>query len=149
MQACRDMLLELSERLDRKAYENAKLYYKMEDYLASRIAFKNVLKDDADNIYREDILYYIALSSYKYAHESIPAKQKERYLAFIDDYLNFIGELPESHYRKELDAVYQRAQRALGRHGVSDDGGKMTERDFAKERKKLLKEAKKAEKAEK
>ena len=149
MQACRDMLLELSERLDRKAYENAKLYYKMEDYLASRIAFKNVLKDDADNIYREDILYYIALSSYKYAHESIPAKQKERYLAFIDDYLNFIGELPESRYRKELDAVYQRAQKALGRHGVSDDDGKMTDRDFARERRKLQKEAKKAEKAEK
>ena len=40
----------------------------MEDYLASRIAFRNVLKDDAENMYREDILYYIAMSSYKYAH---------------------------------------------------------------------------------
>ena len=86
MKECRDMLIELNERLDRKAYENAKLYYKMEDYLASRVAFKNVLKDDAENIYREDILYYIAMSSYKYAHESVPAKQKERYLSFVDDY---------------------------------------------------------------
>ena len=105
MQECRDMLIELNERLDKKAYEGAKLYYKMEDYLASRVAFKNVLKDDADNIYREDILYYIAMSSYKYAHESVPAKQKERYLSFVDDYLNFVGEIPESRYRKELDAV--------------------------------------------
>lgn len=149
MQECKDMLVELGDRLDKKAYESAKLYYRMEDYLASRVAFKNVLKDDADNIYREDILYYIALSSYKYAHESVPAKQRERYLAFIDDYLNFIGELPDSHYRKELDTVYQRAQKALGRHGVNDDNGNMTDRDFAKERKKLQKEAKKAEKAEK
>ena len=31
MQVCRDMLLDLNERLDRKAYEGAKLYYKMED----------------------------------------------------------------------------------------------------------------------
>ena len=67
MQECRDMLVELNERLDKKAYEAAKLYYKMEDYLASRVAFKNVLKDDAENIFREDILYYIAMSSYKYA----------------------------------------------------------------------------------
>ena len=52
MQECKDMLDELNERLDKKAYESAKLYYKMEDYLASRIAFRNVLKDDADNIYR-------------------------------------------------------------------------------------------------
>ena len=107
------MLLDLGERLDRKAYEGAKLYYKMEDYLAARVAFRNVLKDDAENVYREDILYYIAMSSYKYAYLSVPAKQKERYLAFIDDYYNFIGELPESQYRKELDVVYAKAQKIL------------------------------------
>ena len=149
MQECRDMLVELNERLDRKAYENARLYYKMEDYLASRVAFKNVLKDDAENMYREDILYYIAMSSYKYAHESVAAKQKERYLAFVDDYLNFVGEIPESHYRKELDVVYSRAQKALGRHGVVAEDEEMSERDFAKERRKLLREAKKSETSEK
>lgn len=148
MQECKDMLLDLSERLDKKAYENAKLYYKMEDYLASRVAFKNVLKDDADNIYREDILYYIAMSSYKYAHQSVPGKQKERYLSFVDDYLNFVGELPESHYRKELDSIYQRVQRALGKHGV-ETSDEMSDKDFARERKKLLKEAKKSAAAEK
>ena len=149
MQECRDMLIELNERLDKKAYENARLYYKMEDYLASRVAFKNVLKDDADNIYREDILYYIAMSSYKYAHESVPAKQKERYLSFVDDYLNFVGEIPESHYRKELDVVYSRAQKALGRHGVVAEGDDMSETDFAKERRRLLREARKAAASEK
>ena len=145
MQECRDMLIELNERLDRKAYENAKLYYKMEDYLASRVAFKNVLKDDAENIYREGILYYIAMSSYKYAHQSVPAKQKERYLAFIDDYLNFVGELPDSHYRKELDAVYAKAQKALGKRGVQTTDNS-SEKEFAKERAKLEKERAKAEK---
>ena len=145
MQECRDMLLELNERLDKKAYESAKLYYKMEDYLASRVAFKNVLKDDAENMYREDILYYIAMSSYKYAHQSVPEKQKERYLAFVDDYLNFIGEIPESQYRKELDSVYQRAQKALGRRGALEVESDMDERDFAKERRKILREAKKSD----
>lgn len=146
MQECRDMLVELNERLDKKAYEAAKLYYKMEDYLASRVAFKNVLKDDAENVFREDILYYVAMSSYKYAYFSVPAKQKERYLTFIDDYYNFVGELPESHYRKELDSVYRRAQKALGRRGVDVEDDEMTEKDFAKERRKILKEQKKSEK---
>ena len=145
MQECRDMLLELNERLDKKAYEAAKLYYKMEDYLASRVAFKNVLKDDAENMYREDILYYIAMSSYKYAHQSVPEKQKERYLAFVDDYLNFIGEIPDSQYRRELDSVYQRAQKALGRHGALEVESDMDERDFAKERRKILRESKKSD----
>ena len=145
MQSCRDMLKILNDRLDKKAYEAAKLYYKMEDYKASRVALRNVLKDDADNIYREDILYYIAMSSYNYAHMSIPEKQKERYLTFVDDYLNFIGEIPESHYRKELDNVYRKAQKALGKD-VAIENEEMTARDFAKERRKILKEEKKAEK---
>ena len=104
---CKKMLDDLEERLDRKAYENARIYYKMEDYKASRVALRNVLKDDADNRYREDILYYTAMSSYKYAFLSVPDKQKERYLVFMDDYLNFVGEYPESHYRPELDRLYK------------------------------------------
>lgn len=108
---CNRMLLDLNERLDKKAFENARIYYKMEDYLASRVALKNVLKDDAENIYREDILYYTAMSSYKYAALSIESKQKERYLVFIDDYFNFVGEFPESKYRRELDGLYKRVKK--------------------------------------
>jgi outer membrane protein assembly factor BamD len=146
MQECRDMLLELNNRLDRKAYESASLYYKMEDYLASRVALRNVLKDDAENIYREDILYMIAMSSYKYASLSVPDKRRERYLTFVDDYLNFIGEIPESRYRRELDHVYNKVQRILGRNVAESQDNEMTEKDFAKERKKVLREEKKSAK---
>ena len=143
LDACRDILADLGERMDRKAYEGAKLYYKMEDYLASRIALKNVLKDDADNKFREEILYYAAKSSYKYAQLSVPEKQRERYLTFVDDYLNFVGEFESSVYRREMDVLYKRAQRALGRAGASDeeDTGE-EEKDFEKERKQLLQDAK-------
>ena len=79
------------------------------------------------------------MSSYKYAYLSVPAKQKERYLTFVDDYFNFIGELPQSQYRKELDLVYRKAQKALGRHSVQIDEEEMNERQFARERKKLEK----------
>lgn len=107
---CHKMLDELGERLDRKAFENARLYYKMEDYKAARVALKNVIKDDSDNIYREQILYYTAMSAYKYADMSIPEKKHERFLQFQDDYLNFIGEYPESSYRAELDRLYRKAK---------------------------------------
>ena len=143
LDACRDILTELGERMDRKAYEGAKLYYKMEDYLASRIALKNVLKDDADNKFREEILYYAAKSSYKYAQLSVPEKQKERYLTFIDDYLNFVGEYETSVYRREMDVLYKRAQRALGRYtGPDEEDTGEEEKDFEKERKQLLQESK-------
>lgn len=110
MASCERMLEDLNERLDRKAYENAKIYYTMEDYKAARVALRNVLKDDADNQYREDILYYTAMASFKYAKMSVESKQKERYLTFQDDYFNFIGEYPESKYRKELDSVFEKVK---------------------------------------
>lgn len=110
LSVCDQMLDDLNERLDRKAYESAYLYYKMEDYKAARVALKNVLKDNASNRYREDVLYYSAMASYKYAQLSVRAKQKERYLVFYDDYFNFIGEYPDSPRRAGLDALYKKAK---------------------------------------
>lgn len=135
---CQNMLVDLGERLDKKAFENARIYYRMEDYLAARVALKNVLKEDSDNIYREEILYYTAMSSYKYAANSVPEKQKERYLSFIDDYYNFIGEYEMSIYRSELDAMYRRSQRALGKYDGVDEDIDKKEKDFEKERLLLL-----------
>ena len=137
------MLKDLNQRLDRKAYEAAKLYYNMEDYKAARVAFRNTLKDNADNIYREDILYYIAKSSYKYAQLSVASKQKERYMTFIDDYLNFIGEIQESPYTKELKTLYAKAQRALGKYVGTDEQVTEKEKAFEKERKSAEKVSKK------
>lgn len=104
----RDMLRQLSERLDKKAFDGAYLYYKMEDYKAAGVALRNILKEDADNIYREQILYYTAMASYKYADNSVPEKKKERFMIFEDDYYNFIGEYAESQYRADLDKLYRK-----------------------------------------
>ena len=143
VEECKSMLADLKERLDHKAYESARLYYKMEDYKASRVAFRNILKENSENVYREEILYYIAKSSYKYAQLSVASKQKERYMTFIDDYLNFIGEIPVSPYTKELKVLYARAQKALGKYVGSEEELNMKEKEFEKERKAGAKSEKK------
>ena len=107
---CQEMMKDLMERLERKSFESAKIYYTMEDYKASRYALKNVLKENSENQYREDVLYYVAMSSYKYAFNSIEEKKKERDLDFVDDYYNFISEYPESKYRKELDGLFAKIE---------------------------------------
>ncbi len=148
---CYDMLTDLQTRIDTKAYENARLYYKMEDYLAARVALKNVLKSNSENMYREDILYLIAMASYRYARNSVLAKQRERYLTFVDDYFDFIGECPESHYRREVDVMYKRSQKALGREAVLDAEINQKEKEFEKEHKafeKALKQEQKKKEAE-
>lgn len=108
-----EMADNLNERLERKAYKSAYLYYHMEDYLAAHYALKNVLKENADNRYREEILYYTAMAAYKYALKSIPSKQHERYLVFVDDYFNIVSEYPGSKYVKELEVLYKKVQKQL------------------------------------
>ena len=121
LEACKAMMTDLQDRLDRKDFEAGRQYYQMEDYPAARVKLRNVLKTNADNNYREDVLYYTAMASYHYARLSVWQKQRERYLTFVDDYLNFVGEYPESHYRKELDNLYRRVQIILGKDGNTPD----------------------------
>ena len=108
-----EMKDDLNDRLEMKAYKSAWLYYHMEDYLAAHYALKNVLKDNADNRYREEILYYTAMAAYKYAFNSVPSKQRERYLVFVDDYFNIVSEYPESKHIKELEGLYSKVQKQL------------------------------------
>ncbi len=149
-QTCEVMQEDLLERLDRKAFESARLYYKMEDYLAAHYALKNVLRDNADNRYRTDILYYTAVSAYKYAQNSVRDKQKERYLTFIDDYYNFISEEASSSRRSFLDGYYQKALRyTKGNDNADYEEGVASEKKMTKEQRKkarlAAKEVKRAE----
>jgi len=118
---CETMRDNLEERLDKKAFEAGRLYYHMEDYLAAHHALKNVLKEDAENQYREEILYYTAMASYKYALNSVEEKQRERYMAFMDDYLNFVSEYPESKHKAELDGIYKKVNKMVKKGGDSKD----------------------------
>jgi len=129
---CKAMMDEFGERLDRKSYEAAKLYYTMKDYKASHYALKSVLRENSDNRYREEILYYTAMSSYKYAFNSIREKQKERYMTFIDDYYNFVGEYPKVSERKELDQMFVRAQKYVGLKGGLDSAQVAAAEELAK-----------------
>lgn len=112
---CYEMNDDLHSRLEEKAYKSAYLYYHMEDYKAAHYALKNVLKENADNRFRPEILYYTALSAYKYAYNSVPDKQRERYLTFVDDYFNVVSEYPDSKYRRQLDPLYRRVQKLLAK----------------------------------
>lgn len=112
---CHAMIDDLEERLDRKEYESAKLYYTIEDYKAAHYALKLVLKEDADNVFREDIMYYTVMAAYKYAFNSVQAMQRERYVTFTDDYFTFVSEFPDSEYRKELDGLAAKVQKILNK----------------------------------
>lgn len=73
-----DLIEELSYKLEFKAYENARQYYKMADYKAADIAFENVLNDFPATKLKPKIFNYILNSKSELAIHSIYDLKKER-----------------------------------------------------------------------
>lgn len=101
-----EIIKTLRSKLEKKAYENAKLYYKLGDYHAASITLKNSTKEFPDSEYREEVLYLVIKSSFMLAQMSITTKQGERYQNTISEYYVFIDEFPQSKYLKEVEKMY-------------------------------------------
>lgn len=97
---------ELRLKLEEKAYENAKLYFKLGRLNAALIALDNFRKDHPDSMLGEDANYLLVQASFKYAKASIISKQKERFYDCIEYYEEFLENYPQSKYLKDMQAYY-------------------------------------------
>ncbi len=118
VQAFTELITELTERLKKKAFLNAYTYYKIQRYKSAVVALRNALKLYPDTPHREEILYLIAVSHYRLAHNSIEEKQGDRYLNVLDSYYSFINEFPESKHRKELERYIKEAKDYLDKNNI-------------------------------
>ena len=108
-----EMTRDLTWRMEERSFLNAYTYYKILRYDSAIIAFRNALKKYPDSHRREDIMYYIVMSAYKFADNSVASKQSDRFMDMLDTYYSFIMEFPESKYRAELDKAAEVAKRYI------------------------------------
>lgn len=97
---------ELQEKLERKGYENAKQYYKLQRYNAAVVAFETFKNDFPDSEFNEEIAYLKFMAQFKYAEQSIRTKQLERFRQANDYYLDFLDRYPNSQFLKEAEKRY-------------------------------------------
>lgn len=94
------LIEELSNKQEIKAFENAKQYFKMAEYKASNVAFENVLEDFPATKLRPKIYDYIMRSRYELAMNSVYDLKSER-LENALAYTKFVEkELPGTEYAK-------------------------------------------------
>ena len=108
-----ELMDELRAKLEKKDYDIGILYYKMDDYKASIRIFKNLVKEYPDSKHREDVLYYILKSNYKYASKSIATKRKERFTATVESFDDLATSFPNSEYLKEARSMQKTAQKEI------------------------------------
>lgn len=100
---------ELQVKMEKKAYENAKLYHKLSKWKAAIIAFDNFRKDYPDSKYIEELSFLKIEAEFTLAKESIPSKQLERYRQTISFYQEFVDSYPGSKYTKAAGNYYDAA----------------------------------------
>jgi outer membrane protein assembly factor BamD len=116
---CNKLIDELRYKLESKDYENAKLYYHMEEYKAAVTAFGNLLKDFPSTKYREETMFLVVKSQYLLAENSIEAKKNERYTSALTSYGEFTNAYPESGYRKEANSIAENCRKRLEKYSAS------------------------------
>ncbi len=104
-----NMIDALNTKLDRKAFDNAKIYYQIRYYRSAVVALANFVQEHASSPYSEEASFLRLDAQYRFALESVPSKQEERYLEAIAFYQSFVDQYPESKYKREAEQIYDNA----------------------------------------
>jgi len=113
LDTCNTLIDELRYKLQRKDFEIARLYLKMEKYNSSIAAFDNLLKQYPDTKFKEDVMFYSIKAYYFYASKSVKSKRKERYQEAVDIYKEFTRLYPESEHNKDIEYMVGRVNKDL------------------------------------
>lgn len=117
-ESCNQDLRDLRHRLEEKAYEKAKLYYKtsgvtIANFKAAVVAIDNFQKDFPDSEYIEELSFLKVQSQYDLATVSFENKQRERFADALKFYEDFIDKYPKSKYIKQAEKVYDGSTKGL------------------------------------
>lgn len=107
------LIQDLRDRLEIKAYSNAKLYLTIGENQAAIIAFGNVLRDYPDTKYAEELDYLTIKAEYEYAHQSREYKQEERYTQTIESADSFFDKYPKSTYTAQAQQLRKDSQSGI------------------------------------
>ena len=109
------MYEELAAKLERKEFENAKLYSQMRYYQAAVSAFSTFQREYPSSDFNEEAAYLKIVAQFNLAEESVPEKQRERYFDTVGFYQAFVDKFPKSKYLRNAEAIYDKSSKQLER----------------------------------
>jgi len=110
---CNDLMDRLRFKLETKAYNGAKLYYRLGEYKAAIFALRNTLAEFPDTRHREEISFMIVRSSYLLADNSIDEKKIERFEQALRECDEFIERYPRASDVKNAESIKEDSKKEL------------------------------------
>ena len=110
---------DLRMKLETKAFNNAKLYYRTENHKAAVVAFENLLKDFPATIYKEEALFISLKAQYVYANNSVETKRADRLKTTLELYYKLVDNFPQSRYLRDAEKIFDAAKEKLNEKSSS------------------------------
>lgn len=103
---CNAIMDNLRGKLEKKEYDNIKLYAKTQNFRAATTSAETFLTTYPTSKYKEEIMYVSIRNAYLLSKNSVEEKKKERFEKTIETYRTFAILFPESKYLKELSEMH-------------------------------------------
>lgn len=102
---CNTLIDEMQAKLEKKAYEEGKLYRDRKMWESAKTSLSNMIKDFPDSEYIEEARFMIAESDFLIAENSIRFRQTERYQKAIKGAQFFQKKYPVSEYTGQIENI--------------------------------------------
>tara|TARA_B110000967_G_scaffold120397_1_gene123039 strand:+ start:400 stop:1194 length:795 start_codon:yes stop_codon:yes gene_type:complete len=108
--SCKDLKTKLSNKLKKKSFENAKLYYTTENYKAAIHAFNLALQEHQNSLFKEEILFLQLKSYYLLAENSVSSKKEKRIKDTIIAFNQFKNSYSDSEFSEESKKILKQVK---------------------------------------
>lgn len=117
---CTKMIRELRKKLEKKAYEKAKLYFKTSPFNVAAlksavIEATNFQRDFPDSDFNEEVAFLKLQSQFELAKSTIETKQRERFEEASKFYLELLDKYPKSVHLSQAEKLYTESLREAER----------------------------------
>ncbi|SDX20728.1 outer membrane protein assembly factor BamD [Flavobacterium degerlachei] len=103
----------LSEKIEKKVYENAKGYNTISDFKSALVALDNFIADYPGTPFKEDALFYKFDSAYQLAINSVPGKMEERLNVALAAHSNLVKFNADTKYKEKAAEMLARVEKDL------------------------------------
>ncbi len=118
-----EMLGDLEQRFEEKAYQESSMYYRLKDglypgdfYRACIVNFQNFAKDYPESKYNEELAYKLVEVATGYAENSAYSKKEERLTDALRFAGNFYRKYPESGFTAKVKIYEEEAREVMQEH---------------------------------
>lgn len=118
MAQANEVVAKLTDNIEKKAFENAKLYNTVRDvtmmnYKAALVSLNLFIQDFPGSKYKEDALFYKFDSQYHIALNSVESKMKQRFIEALEIYDQLFQYFPETKYKDKANLIKEKINKSL------------------------------------